>query len=506
MRLTIRGIVDAVLLLTGVAALVIAVERHEWALFALSLAISLLILVSWGLRLALRSSARLWTKSLMWRYSPHGGRTALAAGWLLKRVLGDSSDTVRAYDSLVWSGNSSSPKRPLLAPMRTVFRRRGWGTWAFSSRVIDSGVEVDTKLQGSRSSKTLRVVLSDSPLGIYNNAGKKFLDVNTPVDPERAGELSRSARAMLLDFTSDSMRTLDAPLLRWASAGVLPIARWRSADWVVLFFRDIRPVGWNLANGASENERDQRHVAELAQREFCEELLVCRNMPSDGVSAVIRPFVFPGPGGRDARLASPRFTAQHRKLRHDHDHLHLQLPERSPDDVIPLSLVPTPWRCEVVSATGRVVTPHVIPSLNPFEMGVELIQVMRFPMDDDDVLLDGEILESGPALARRPIALIRLEAMRDIVKGETWHPTTRDRMVLPVLDANDVHIFGNDIELRRRRLADPLTPAAERSKIDSWLAHFGPMFMQTSLVDEQSRQVCPVVWKTLEAAITLELI
>lgn len=151
-------------------------------------------------------------------------------------------------------------------------------------------------------------------------------------------------------------------------------------------------------------------------------------------------------------------------------------------------------------------TPHVIPSLNPFEMGVELIQVMRFPMDDDDVLLDGEILESGPALARRPIALIRLEAMRDIVKGETWHPTTRDRMVLPVLDANDVHIFGNDIELRRRRLADPLTPAAERSKIDSWLAHFGPMFMQTSLVDEQSRQVCPVVWKTLEAAITLELI
>lgn len=257
MRLTIRGIVDAVLLLTGVAALVIAVERHEWALFALSLAISLLILVFWGLRLALRSSARLWTKSLMWRYSPHGGRTALAAGWLLKRVLGDSSDTVRAYDSLVWSGNSSSPKRPLLAPMRTVFRRRGWGTWAFSSRVIDSGVEVDTKLQGSRSSKTLRVVLSDSPLGIYNNAGKKFLDVNTPVDPERAGELSRSARAMLLDFTSDSMRTLDAPLLRWASAGVLPIARWRSADWVVLFFRDIRPVGWNLANGASENERDR---------------------------------------------------------------------------------------------------------------------------------------------------------------------------------------------------------------------------------------------------------
>ena len=40
--------------------------------------------------------------------------------------------------------------------------------------------------------------------------------------------------------------------LRFGNGGVLPIIRLDDSDYFCLFYRDIFPIGWNIANGASD--------------------------------------------------------------------------------------------------------------------------------------------------------------------------------------------------------------------------------------------------------------
>lgn len=71
--------------------------------------------------------------------------------------------------------------------------------------------------------------------------------------------------------------------LRYGNGGVLPVIRWsregkRNQDHVdeyfCLFYRDIFPIGWNLANGASDDLEEMKNPGLILEREFGEELLI----------------------------------------------------------------------------------------------------------------------------------------------------------------------------------------------------------------------------------------
>lgn len=411
----------------------------------------------------------------------------------------------------------------LVAPLKALTNRRNWPGWAFAIGLTRAGIKVEGAPK-SGGVGTVSISLGDTPVGIYNNAGKRFLDEQWPLteaatrheDREayvKALELSMLAQAAFLDPDTGVPTPLaEGTPLRWASAGVLPIANWRGREWVVLFFRDIRPKGWNLANGASETEDERFDLTRLAHREFCEELLIVNHDPLEtSKDLIVKPFSFDGAYGERSLLESRKFALEHASLRSSEDNLTLQWPQ-SPSDTIDVTTVRTRWRA-VVSGGGTTgkETRNVIPTLNPLERGIEMTQIIRFDLADDDHILDGEILEDvggNRILARRPVGLISLDFIRQSFTDNTWSEATRDRRLLPTIREEDLHVFSIENRLRQGRLADlarqrpaSVLPTEEERHHQQWYEEFAGVYGHDAGQLEQVRLLCPVVWKTLHIAL-----
>lgn len=61
---------------------------------------------------------------------------------------------------------------------------------------------------------------------------------------------------------------------RFGNGGTLPVARVGDTDYYCLFYRDIHPIGWNIANGGANDLHDLLHPASIIEREFREELII----------------------------------------------------------------------------------------------------------------------------------------------------------------------------------------------------------------------------------------
>lgn len=513
-----RSRFEAVLWASGVAGFAYSIYDQQWPLLVLTALVLTLLAASSLLRQRILASPTLWDWSLRVRHANDGrGPLARAA----RKLWGADKGTELGYNSIYYGTVQGGARQnhALLAPLNTLTRRRRWPGWAFAVGLTSEGLEIE-RAATPDAAGTVRVSLGENPTGIYNNAGKRFLDTAYPLDEKdsptaysAAMELSEIAQGV---FLNPDGREPEGPLaedfpLRWASAGVLPLATWRGREWAVLFFRDIRPKGWNLANGASETEEERYDLARLAHREFCEEVLVVDRAPSAGVVAQVRPFAFDGAFGLRSVLGSRDFAAEHARLRSSEDHLRLKWPE-DPSDSIAVSAVKTRWQVLVTGAgESSRVTRNVIPSLNPLERGVEMTQLIRFDLRDSDQILDGEILENVGGqriLARRPVGLIAMDFLRDVIVKSSWDGASRDRRLLPPIPAPDIHIFSSEGSLRRARLSALEHGSAPGGALpdevqhhQNWYAEFGGLYDPNVGEAEQSRLLCPVVWKTLQVAV-----
>lgn len=70
---------------------------------------------------------------------------------------------------------------------------------------------------------------------------------------------------------------------RYANGGALPILRiqdetgGRQEHYFCFFYREIFPIGWNIANGASDNRNELFNPSDIIRRELNEELLIADN-------------------------------------------------------------------------------------------------------------------------------------------------------------------------------------------------------------------------------------
>ena len=102
--------------------------------------------------------------------------------------------------------------------------------------------------------QTLTVDLRNESYGIYNNAGKRFLQqeiASDALDERLIKQAKRFHEALATGIMSEPefvWHSYEGELpLRWASGGFLPIVCYKEKYWAALFFRDIYPVGLNLA-------------------------------------------------------------------------------------------------------------------------------------------------------------------------------------------------------------------------------------------------------------------
>ncbi len=122
----------------------------------------------------------------------------------------------------------------------------------------------------------LELDIHDGLNSLVDAAGKRAVFRQMGVGGGRARD---ALRAELEEFfqksrlRSCSFQTEDCPL-RYGNGGALPVVRIGSETYFCLFYRDAFPVGWNLANGASDSVEEMGEPQRILHREFGEELLI----------------------------------------------------------------------------------------------------------------------------------------------------------------------------------------------------------------------------------------
>jgi hypothetical protein len=300
-----------------------------------------------------------------------------------------------------------------IAPRETVFdRKRELPGQVFAVEILKRPV----RLGRSPGGVEVTVDRTGVTRAVYTTAGKNRLcrDVLAGERREEAERLDRAVHRFMM--SGEDIPSLEIPTdrfpLRWASGGVLPVVRWRGDTWIPFFFRDIPPVGWNIAAGSSESEEELRRPLSFGLREFVEETIVLSRPPKPGVQIPAR--TFPGLLSDDvAQLRRAIDTVNHHlEIRSREDGLNLSPFDTGgiePERAIEARFVPTKTHLRVRNADGEEELSNVIVCFNLLELGIEVMSVVTYELEDDDDLLDGERLTpaGGKAeLIRMPVALI----------------------------------------------------------------------------------------------------
>lgn len=122
---------------------------------------------------------------------------------------------------------------------------------------------------------TLDVCVTSDLLSITGNDGKhEFFERLAP----GASKSRNKIRKSLADFyRNEHVRgyrfDCSGSPIRYANGGVLPVVRLDSVDYFCFFYRGIFPIGWNIANGGSDDLDELLDPERILFREFGEELL-----------------------------------------------------------------------------------------------------------------------------------------------------------------------------------------------------------------------------------------
>ena len=435
----------------------------------------------------------------------------------------------------------------------------------------EKALSIVAETRGGVVRHVLRVTLNDkhARLGIFSNAGKQFLNLYYKLDDvDIRTQLLSAAETLHQQMLAREMGAIAVPRAeghvvpwRWASGGILPVVRYKEQLWVALFFRDIPPIGWNVANGASESVEETTHLDQVCGGEFSEEMTLLRgprpirNMVRqtiiiDNISGSL---MSRNPDKSDASAndhdekKDDEYVKTYRSVRAAHDGIaiswepeamrfrngHYEMPNGYPVEI-------NNWR------TGGVIW-----SLNPLECGIEVIRIFSFKMDDteqdgktvEEWLADGELYPSSsspfPYLLRRPMVLLNVEYLLRVFEShgnslgnlcdDATSPECK-RLADPPTNIDtrrDFHLFtdvnGNAVDVREARLTrirerlskldqsnepayeERTSLIAEQQMITTWLTKYSEAFREASqnhtISDDRLLRLCPVTWKTLEIAL-----
>ena len=180
---------------------------------------------------------------------------------------------------------------------------------------------------------------------------------------------------------------------RYSNGGVLPIVRLANRPYYCLFYRDTDPVGWNIANGASDSLVELLKPKLTIAREFREELIVVNNHADP-------PYFYDlaVPGSDDIRVAE-YYRARHLTSRF------LATNPRLSGEPLEVKWEDSDLDVLNVRYKSEVVTPHsgFYVNITARDAGIEFDKVAWIDLPPGSVLQDGELRDYG--LLNRPIGL-----------------------------------------------------------------------------------------------------
>ena len=221
----------------------------------------------------------------------------------------------------------------------------------------------------------------------------------------RSAALQKQLDAFLIDqegdrFTHPSSDDDIAFPFRYASGGTLPILRLGEEEYYCLFYRDIFPVGWNIANGGSDSREELLNPVETIRRELREELIIL------DLHQGIR-YVFKDDYGK--RLDRPEFDVARRIWQKRFKHLDF---ENFEEREIPVKFLEGPDSLKIAYAERVHQVNGCFLNINALDFGIEIDRVGRLHLDKEVILCDGEII--GDHLVNRPVGLFQVDRLNQM--------------------------------------------------------------------------------------------
>ncbi|MGB1218441.1 MAG: hypothetical protein ACPG4W_01540 [Flavobacteriales bacterium] len=420
--------------------------------------------------------------------------------------------------SIDFSINRHHIEAPLFIHKDHLDLKTKWKDWTFSSLVLlRNPIRIEYLKLNNRSHFQLQINLDNEDFGIYNNLGKAFLAHY--FRKEKSGSKRKQFTQRVENFIKQPSkeRFLEEriPPVRWASAGALPIAKYKGEDWVVLSFRDIEPVGWTVPSGTSGNKHEHVAINSTIFRKFAEKICLFSSNPyNEENSFVIQKQFYKSDWVNQEPLKNNEFHSKQHSLRSEHDRIHINS-TNSIKDRVKLRDVETPFSVKINQETIE----DIIFTINPHEFGIEILRILKFNMDDKDYILDGEIHESGSFLLRRPVMLLSLNFLKERYKKEgslgklISSSNCIEGKQLDLIPKEHFHIFNTDIESKKKRLSQiKENSSLEKLFYKKWLESYEHLF--SKVVDQDGTvkagisdslqslsHLCPTSWKSIETAI-----
>jgi len=214
-------------------------------------------------------------------------------------------------------------------------------------------------------------------------------DVKAPLIQQRLDDLLLKGNKEPYPFNDAEFR------FRYASGGVLPVINLRGKNYFCLFYREIFPVGWNIANGYCDSSDELLHPVKAQEREFREELIIVDSRNR-------RRYVPPGELGHrheppDCALARDLWKLQFDGMGFP--------PLEDYEMALEWILGPDSIDAEIDERHGH--TDNCFLSINTGDFGIEVDNIVKLRLAGDPVFCDGEVLSGG--LLDRVVGLFEVE-------------------------------------------------------------------------------------------------
>jgi len=194
--------------------------------------------------------------------------------------------------------------------------------------------------------------------------------------PAKSAALQKQLDAFLIEQQGSEF-THDDPgfPFRYISGGTLPIMRLGEEEYYCLFYRDIFPVGWNIANGGTDSRGELLNPEETIRRELREELVIIN------LHQGIR-YVFKDDYGK--RLELPEFEVARRIWQKRFKHLDF---ESFDERELAVKFLEGPDSLRIKCGDELRTVPGCFLNINAVDFGIEIDRVGKLHGLDKEVTL-----------------------------------------------------------------------------------------------------------------------
>jgi len=259
--------------------------------------------------------------------------------------------------------------------------------------------------RGARGAE-LRVTLDDGSPVIWSRAGKYAVHARIPDFSEKATRYQEALDGFFFEGRDPSYTFNDPAFpFRYASGGALPVLAFAGRHYYCLFYRDIFPIGWNIANGGCDTRNELLYPMVAAERELREELIIWN--PSAGTLSVFE-------HASEKPMDHPDFRLARRLWRQrlpQADFFHMEQVSA------PMKWIAGPDRLRVgIGSDAADPLTGCFLNVNAEDFGIEIDRVAVIKVDEGAVLLDGEV--SKDHLINRPVGLFDVDRLdRELQDG-----------------------------------------------------------------------------------------